>query len=560
MLDRFRPAPLTVLLLEPVVFRRASRWLSCLSLIVPAAFSQALPQIEPGGIVNAAAYAQPVSPGANVSIFGTNLASTTATAQGAPLPTDLAGTSVTINGTKAPLFYVSPTQINLQVPWSTQIALFNYTQGSVVVTTAAGSSTPVQVSVYQSGPSVFSQDGSGCGQAAAFNISPDGTVSVNSPSNSAAPGDFISLYGTGIGAPYKPPADGSYVTGITPLSSPPGVVLGGTTLQAVQFAGLAPFLVAVEQINFRIPQGTPEGCAVPISVESGQFGIVAPPLSLSIHSGRGQCVDPPTQSFGTVTLTKTVTSGEAGLTDAEALSASFPSGPGVTVPQPPTPSQPGSFTNNIPPIVMSRSCPVNGYSQLSAGALTVEENSTGQTTVAQPIPATGGVEYQQSLPNGFIAPGQYTMSASGSPVQFQGALTVPQPIQIQTALTPGTQISVSQNFVINWTGGTPGELVQLRLMANDGLFTGVDTAYVDASAGSYTFYPICMGNPPPMGSGRVCAFGVLLESGPAGNVTIEVDLLPSSGYSNAVSAQGLTQGVQLSWMYRFIFSGMSLSQ
>jgi uncharacterized protein (TIGR03437 family) len=538
---------------------KALQWFSFLSLIVPAAFSQALPQFDSDSVVNAASYADPISPGAIASIFGTNLASITAAAQGAPLPTELAGTSVTINGAKAPLFYVSPTQINLQVPWSTQIALFNYTAASVVVTTSMGRSTPVRVPVFQSGPSLFSLDGSGCGQAAALNISRDGSVSVNSPSNSAAPGDFISLYGTGIGVPNNPPANGDYSAGLVPLSSPPpGVVLGGKTLQAVQFAGLAPFLVGVYQINFQIPQGTPEGCAIPVSVAYGQFSMAGPTMSVSIHSGRGRCVDPSIQSFGRVTLMKTFMSGTAGTT-ADTLSASFPSGPGIMVPPPLPPSQPGSFTNNITPVTMSRSCPVNGNSLLFAGALSVQANSTGQTKVAPPIPNTGGVQYQQSLPNGFIAPGQYTVSASG-PVQFQGTVTIPSPIQITTPLTPGTQVSVSNNFVINWTGGAPGELVRLRLVAKDGLFNSVDTAYVDAVAGSFTFSPVCMGNPPPMGSGRFCTFGVLMQPGSTGNVSVEVELLPSSEYANAMSAQGITQGVQISWMYRYVFSGMSFSQ
>ena len=553
--------------LRPTVIHTNSHWpwarvllltISLLMITVRAVFSQALPQFEPSGVVNAASYAQPISPGAIVSIFGTNLASTTATAQGAPLPTELASTSVSINGTKAPLFFVSPGQINLQVPWSIQWVYFDYSQASVVVTTLAGSTTPVQVPVFQSGPSLFSQDESGCGQAAVLNISPDGSSSVNSPSNSAAPGDFISLYGTGIGAPNNPPANGDYVTGLTPLSSPPGVVLGGNTLQAVQYAGLAPSLVGVDQINFQIPQGTPEGCAVPVSVGYGSFPMIGLTMSISIHSGRGKCVDAQIQSFGVVMLTKTVTSGQTGTATADTLSASFPSGPGITVPPPPAPSQPGSYINNITPATMSRSCPVNGNSLFFAGALSVEANSTGQATVAQPIPATGGVEYQQSLPNGFIAPGQYTVSASG-PLRFQGTLTIPPPIQITTPLTPGKQISVSNNFVINWTGGTPGELVRLKLVANIGLFNGVDTAYVDASAGSYTFSPICIGNPPPMGSGRACAFGVLMVPGATGEVSVEVELLPSSGHANAVNALGLTQGVQLSWNYRYVFSGLSFS-
>lgn len=540
---------------------RLKCWRAAVAFFIIATFTlpaepQALPQFTSGAVVNAASYAQPISPGAIVSVFGTNLASTTATAQGTPLPTELGGTTVTINGVKAPLFYVSPTQINLQAPWSTQIALFNYTQASVVVTTSAGSSSPVQAPVFQNGPSMFSQDGSGCGQAAALNVNPDGSVSLNSPSNSAAPGDFISLYGTGIGAPYNPPANGNYVSGFDPLSSQPGLVVGGNTLPAVQYAGLAPLLVGVEQVNFQIPQGTPEGCSVPVTMSYGQLGMVGPTMSVSVHSGRGPCVDPPIQSFGTVVLTKTVTSGESGVSSADTLSSNFPSGPGLTVPPPPS-SQPGSYTSNVTPVAMSRACPVNGNSLLSAGTLSIEANSTGQTTAAMPTPATGGVEYRQSLPNGFIAPGQYTISASDGPVQFQGTLAVPQPIQIQTPLTPGTQISDSASFIINWTGGAAGELVKLRLLTTDGLFTSVDTAYVDAPAGSFTFSPACMGNPPPMGSGRVCSFGVLLN--PA-NLSVVIDVFPSSGYASSVTAHGVTQGVQLSWMYRYAFNGLSISQ
>jgi len=532
-------------------------WLLCV-LISPGAFAQILPQIDPGGLVNAASYAQPISPGAIVSIFGRNLASTQATAQNAPLPPSLAGTSVTINGTVAPLFYVSPTQINLQVPWSTQWFTFSYTPASVVVTTPAGSSTPVQVAVYGSSPSFFSQDGSGCGQAAVLNLNPDGSVSVNSPSNSAAPGDYISLYGTGIGLPMKSPADGTFSAGLAPLQSQPGIDFGGNPVNVLlPYAGLAPSLVGVDQINVQIPEGTPEGCAVPVSVRYGQFGFVSPTMSISIHSGRGQCVDRPTQSFGSVTLTKTVTSGTAGVTNADTLSANFPSGPGVRVPEPPAPSQPGSYSGQIAAETMSRSCAVNGSSQLSAGTLTVLASSSGQATVAQPIPATGGVEYQESLPDGFIAPSRYTVLASGNPVQFHGTLTIPPSIQILTSLTPGTQVSVSHNFVIDWTGGTAGELVKVSFVASKGLFSSVSSAYIDASAGSFTFSPFCTGSPK---SGFICVFGVLLSYPmSADDLSVEVEVLPSSGYSGTVSAEGLTQGVQLSWMYRYIFNGLTFA-
>ena len=102
-------------------------WLLC--LLLRAAFSQTPPQIQPGGVVNAASYAQPIAPRSVVAVFGTNLASAEAAASGTPLPTDLAGTSVTVNGTKAPLFSVSPSQINMQIPYSLETSLYGIYKG-----------------------------------------------------------------------------------------------------------------------------------------------------------------------------------------------------------------------------------------------------------------------------------------------------------------------------------------------------------------------------------------------------------------------------------------------
>lgn len=536
---------------------------SLCAVSVPRAFAQTLPQIAAGGVVNAASYSEPIAKGAIVSIFGTNLASTQATAQGVPLPLSLAGTSVTINGTAAPLLFVSPTQINLQAPKSTSGESFGtFGQSSVVVTTSAGSSLPAQTPSATISPSLFSLDASGCGQAAVLNVSPDGSESVNSPSNSAAPGDYISLYGTGLGPTWFAPEDGNASDGLSRMEIEPGVTISGKDVPGIlPYAGLAPTLVGVDQINLQIPMGTPEGCAVPISASTfGNFGLTSPTMTMSIHSGRGQCVDPPAQSYGEVTLVKTVTSAAAGVTSSESIEASFPSGPNVKLPDPPSLSLPDSFSGNSVLAALPRSCPVQGYSLVSAGALTLTETSSGQTFVAQPTAVTGGMQYQASLPNGFKAPGSYTVSASGNPLQFQGGLSVPAPIQIQTALAPGTQISVSHPFVINWTGGTAGELVKISLIGNTGLHTSASFAYMDASSGSFTFTPFCTPvSPTHMGS-PVCSFGVLMTyPSLADNYSLEVDVMPSSGYAAALSTSGTTEGVQLSWKYRYVFDGLSFA-
>ena len=70
-----------------------------------------------GGIANSATYRTALSPGMVVAVFGANLAGATDTASGSPLPYSLDGVSAAVNGIAAPLVYVSPTQVNLQIPY-----------------------------------------------------------------------------------------------------------------------------------------------------------------------------------------------------------------------------------------------------------------------------------------------------------------------------------------------------------------------------------------------------------------------------------------------------------
>ena len=73
-----------------------------------------------GGVTNAASYATRISPGALASIFGTGFGTTTFQADdGFNWPTTANFITVKVNGVLAPLYYVSPGQINFQVPWST---------------------------------------------------------------------------------------------------------------------------------------------------------------------------------------------------------------------------------------------------------------------------------------------------------------------------------------------------------------------------------------------------------------------------------------------------------
>jgi uncharacterized protein (TIGR03437 family) len=118
-------------------------------------------------------------------------------------------------------------------------------------------------------PSAFglsTADSSGSGQGAIFNQ--DG--SYNSPSNPAARGSIVTLFGTGEGVTTPALPDGALVIS-TPYSttqSPVTVTFGGQTAE-IQYAGAAPFLpTGVFQINATIPADVPSG-DVPITVSIG---------------------------------------------------------------------------------------------------------------------------------------------------------------------------------------------------------------------------------------------------------------------------------------------------
>src|ERR1022692_2161662 len=119
------------------------------------------------GIANAASGGSAVVPQMLVSIYGSNLAVQTATANALSLTTQLGGTAVAFNGIAAPLLYVSSEQINAQVPSGVR----GSASANVVVTTAVGKSSAFSMPVNSgSAPGIFTQDSSGCGQAAALNI------------------------------------------------------------------------------------------------------------------------------------------------------------------------------------------------------------------------------------------------------------------------------------------------------------------------------------------------------------------------------------------------------
>jgi uncharacterized protein (TIGR03437 family) len=523
-----------------------------------AAFGQA-PVIS--NIVNAASY-QPTqgASGSIASIMGANLAATTATAGAVPLPFELGGTTVTVEGHAVPLFYVSPTQINFQVPQPGTLA--------VVVTTAAGSSLPYEPpegSWLAAG--IFTMNASGCGLGALFNVAADGGLSLNSAANGASPGDWISVFGTGVTGVYT---DGAAAP-ISPLiaaSTSAGFEFDFQAANTVTaaWAGFAPGYVGLDQYNVQIPTSIREGCSVPLQVSYGGLSeAISQPVTLAISQG-GACADPPSAGYGQVTWQKTVTTtGTNTTSETDTMTMILLAAPGSEAPalvytgSCPPPSGvcaiqgPGSTS----PLVFSDlrflgpACPVSGYSSLAAGTVTMQGPGLSLAQVPS-LPyqqgQLGGLSaYQAALPSGAIQAGTFTVTAAGGADvgAFQAPLQIGADIQLQTALEEANIFEGCTPLTVNWTGGDPNSWVTLSFLyqtaSSGGGYQGnnVGVFQTRTSSGSIVIPPLDVLD-------LQCAAGTTPIE-----VIVEVDPDPSE--IGTFSAIGLALGGQATLSYVHAF-------
>ncbi len=210
------------------------------------------PAVQDGTAVNGASFQRnfAIAPGAIVTLFGSNFAASTTSAAGAPYPKVLGETSVTFNGIPAPLFYVSPGQVNAQAPFELPVGSV-----SIQVTRGAVSSAVGFVSVANVSPGIFILDFN-TGQGAILHAN----FSVVSSSNPARAGETLLVYGTGLG-PLKIPVKSGDMAPSSPLAETlivPRVTVGGLDAP-VTFSGLAPGFAGLYQVNIVVPNGLQPG-------------------------------------------------------------------------------------------------------------------------------------------------------------------------------------------------------------------------------------------------------------------------------------------------------------
>ena len=220
--------------------------------------------LEPGGVLDAASFQAAVAPGGLISLFGKDLARVGSARSATPFPFRLGEVGVTANGVALPLLFVSRSQINAQLPFDLAGAVRLAIDGP-------NGSASAAFQVADTAPSIFS-----IGPLPAV-IHADGRlVSETAP---AVPGEWLAVFLTGLGkvagtisagqaAPMSP-----LMTALVPVQ----VEAGGRD-SIVAFAGLAPGLAGVNQVNFRAP----DSLTGPVSLRIRAGAAISRPVTLLI--------------------------------------------------------------------------------------------------------------------------------------------------------------------------------------------------------------------------------------------------------------------------------------
>jgi minor extracellular serine protease Vpr len=235
------------------------------------------PSIGPNGVVDAASYqvGSGLAPGSYISIFGTALSDATENLSTNFLPFSMAGVSVSFRSPDGAqswpgrLWYVGPTQINLQIPWELQGLASAQLEVDI-----ADVGVPYTIPIAPCLPALFTY-----GDHLA--IAQDRNYQLVTAGNPAQPGQYIVVYANGLGAVNQPPPSGE-ATPAQPLASTlvaPTVTIGGVAAQ-VLFSGLTPGSIGLYQIDVVVPANAPSGMQ---TLAVAQNGVSSQPANLPVQ-------------------------------------------------------------------------------------------------------------------------------------------------------------------------------------------------------------------------------------------------------------------------------------
>jgi uncharacterized protein (TIGR03437 family) len=512
-----------------------------------------LPVIYPRATVNAASLLAPGLPAGSIAqgsiftIFGAHLGPATGvSASSFPLQNALSGVSIAATqGTTAvnvlPL-YVSQNQINALMPSTTPLGLV-----SLRVTYNNAISNPSPVNVVHDSPGLITFTGSGSGAAAMQNVASSGGLTLNSNSNSALPGQTVQVYLTGLGPITGPD---NQPPPVNAPNTPVEVWVGGVPATVI-YSGRSPCCSGLDQVDFTVPAGAPQGCWVPVLIRTSMAN-VSNGTSMAITAKGGACSDPENLltsaivqggAIGQLWLTRTAVYQDVGVPapiniTADTLQYLVQNETGGPFVSPPLLAAPPPGTCQVYAGVgdywtTGKLADTTAFTALDGGTqFTVTGQANPHVVTLQSGGAALGSQLPVwSLPNTlFLSPGTYTVTGSGGADvgAVKSSITVPAAPtwtnQLQT-----TTVDRSMPLLLNWSGTTNGQQVAILGENSDLRTNSSGLFYCIAPAGATSF------TVPP----QVLAFLPPTRPNPLDSTSI-VFLISST--SQALTASGLAGG------------------
>jgi len=488
----------------------------CVLAFLTASCAFAQPVITSTRVVNSASYISQGLPGSGIAqgsiftIFGSRLGPNTILQAGPlPLQTSLGGTSVavTVSGqtVKALILMAFSSQVNALLPSTTPVG-----NGTVTVTYNNQASTPEPVQIVSASFAPYTFSSGGYGQALATDLN----YQVNSIIHTYHPGDWVTLWGTGLG-PIN--GDDSTAPPVGNLGSPT-VHVGNASLTPY-YAGRSAQYPGLDQVAFQVPSGI-QGCYVPVAVE--EYGSVGGNATIAVSTSGQTCSDSilGQDLIGKLAAGGTVDFGFVQLYAIVLRNESLPGG--INVPD----FGQATFSEFTPQTAGLASYGVSqGYclayvngpdmspAQLDAGpGITVRGSSTAM------LPQLFGGFYYSLFNTGaqfFWSGLEYTATGPGG--TKVGAFSVNDTTAIASAflstaagqqIIAGQTLSLSGDLTVTWTGGNlslqNGQVTIAGIsIATGGNLDGAFMCTAAVSAQSFTIPKWVLSTLPPTGTGYI---------------------------------------------------------
>jgi len=210
-------------------------------------------------VVNSADFSSPVAPNGLVSIMGSNLNSVNQAFSGGT--SSLQDSCIQVNGVSVPVLFVSPTQINAQIP--------PVDSGTLRLATPGGVVDNIPLNISATAPAIFRVTVPGLDQSVPAIVRASNNT-VATLSNPIHRGDVLVIYATGLGHtnPDLPAGTAAPSDTLTPARVTPTITIGGVAVE-VLFAGLTPGQIGVYQINVKVYGNVPLGIAQSLVITQG---------------------------------------------------------------------------------------------------------------------------------------------------------------------------------------------------------------------------------------------------------------------------------------------------